>query len=109
MALISKTDLNGVTDMHVEIGETTYDLWLPVSFIRFKEAQNHRLPSDTMEMTVLPDRQFSSFNTLQQIIPAMFGGTDSVETWAYLYGESKFGNYAVKLTWRMRDLIIETT
>lgn len=86
MTLISKTDLNGVTDMHVEIGEAIYDLWLPVSFIRFKETQDHRLPSDTMEMTVLPDRQFSSFNILQQILPAMFGGTDSVETWAYLYG-----------------------
>lgn len=36
VTLISKTDLNGVTDMHVEIGDTTYDLWLPLSFIKFK-------------------------------------------------------------------------
>lgn len=64
------------------------------------------MPNDTMEMTVLPDRQFASFNSLQEILPAMFGGTDSTETWAYLFGESKFGNYPVKLTWKMRDLII---
>ena len=62
---ISKVDLNGVTDMHVDIGDVTYDLWLPVSFIVFKEVKDYRLSEDTMEMTVLPDRQFSSFTTLQ--------------------------------------------
>ena len=35
--LISKYDLNGVADMHVLIGDTVYDLWLPISFIKFKQ------------------------------------------------------------------------
>ena len=63
--------------MHVEVGDALYDLWLPVNFIKFKESNNHRLSGDTMEMTVLPDRQFSSFSNTQQILPVMFGGRDT--------------------------------
>lgn len=72
--------------MHVEVGDAIFDLWLPVSFIRFKEDKDYRLSSDTMEMTVLPDRQFANFSSMQEVVPVMFGGHDSVETWAYLVG-----------------------
>ena len=65
MILISKTDLNGVTDMHVDIGNTTFDLWLPVNFIKFREARDYRLSGDSIEMTVLPDRQFASLSRMQ--------------------------------------------
>ena len=34
--------------MHVDIGDTTYDLWLPVNFIKFKESQQHHLSNDTL-------------------------------------------------------------
>ena len=69
-------DLNGVSDVHLTIGSQIFDLWLPINFIRFKNFNNYRLPNDTMEMTVLPDRQFSSFTILQQIVPIMYGGSD---------------------------------
>jgi hypothetical protein len=86
LTLISKTDLNGVTDMHIQIGEAIYDLWLPANFICFKKTNDHRLGSDSVEMTVLPDRQFSSFSNVQEILPVMFGGRDVEETWGYLWG-----------------------
>ena len=60
--LISRADLNGVSDVHIQVDEMIYDLWLPINFIRFKHAANYRMPKDTLEMTVLPDRQFSSFS-----------------------------------------------
>jgi hypothetical protein len=60
-------------------------------------------------MTVVPDRQFSTFNNIQSLVPIMFGGNDGLETWAYLHGESKFGSHTIKLTWRPREVIIETT
>ena len=91
------------------MGDDIYDLWLPVSFIHFKEDKDYRMPKDMMEMVVLPDRQFASFTSLQEVLPVMLGGHDSVETWAYLVGECKFGRFAMKLTWRVHDLMIETT
>ena len=51
--------------MHVDIDDATYDLWLPICFIKFRENNDHRLSGDTLEMTVLPDRQFSSFNNIK--------------------------------------------
>ena len=62
-----------------------------------------------MEMVVLPDRQFASFASMQEVLPVMMGGHDSVETWGYLVGDCKFGKYSMKLTWRVHDLVIETT
>ena len=29
--LISRLDLNGVTDIHVQVDESIYDLWLPIN------------------------------------------------------------------------------
>ena len=46
--LISQLDLNGVTDIHVQVDESIYDLWLPINFIRFKQASNYRMPEDTV-------------------------------------------------------------
>ena len=51
--------------MHVEVGDVSYDLWLPVNFIKFKETKDYRLSADTLEMTVLPDRQFASFSSIK--------------------------------------------
>jgi hypothetical protein len=78
VSLISKTDLNAVTDMHVEVGDTVYDLWLPISFIRFKSMADYRMDNDEVEMTVVPDRQFSTFNNMQGLVPIMFGGNDGL-------------------------------
>ena len=74
VSLVSREDLNGVTDMRVEIGHNTYDLWLPVNFIRFRHSECHSVTGETLEMTILPDRQFASFESLSQVIPAMLGG-----------------------------------
>lgn len=60
-------------------------------------------------MTVVPDRQFSCFENVQKILPAMYGGRDGETQWAYLYGKSKFGAFTVKLTWINKELSIETS
>lgn len=51
-------------------------------------------------MNVLPDKQFSTFARMKEVASLMYGGRDEAEEWAYLYGESRFGNFTVKLTWR---------
>jgi hypothetical protein len=107
--LISKTDLNGVTDLHVQVDGKVYDLWLPATFIRFKRADAYKMQNDEVEMCILPDRQFSSCSALSELVPVMYGGKDSSEEWAYLYGESQFGSFPVKLTWREKELIVEAT
>ena len=43
VTLVSSVDLNGVTDMKVDVGSNGYDLWLPVCFISFKQAQQHNV------------------------------------------------------------------
>jgi hypothetical protein len=64
VSLISSSDLNGVTDMHVAVDGKFYDCWLPASFIRFKQTDRYRLQNDEEEMTVLPDRQFANFSSM---------------------------------------------
>jgi hypothetical protein len=107
VALISKEDLNGVTDMHITVGSKTYDLWLPASFIRFLKTDRYRMQSDIEEMVIVPDRQFATLARMSEVAPIMFGGRDSGEEWGYLYGESRFGNFTVKLTWREREVVVE--
>lgn len=51
-------------------------------------------------MNVIPDRQFASFESMKEITPVVYGGKDKFIEWAYLYGESKFGNFTIKLTWK---------
>lgn len=107
--LISKDDLNGVTDMHVSVGGRTYDFWLPATFIRFRRTDRYRMQNDEEEMTVVPDRQFASLARMEEVAPVMLGGRDAGEEWAYLFGESRFGSFTVKLTWREKELVIEAT
>jgi hypothetical protein len=64
--------------MHVEVGDTVYDLWIPLTFIRFKSIANYRMNNEEVEMTVVPDRQFSTFNNMQSLVPIMFGGNDGL-------------------------------
>jgi len=60
-------------------------------------------------MNIVPDRQFASFESLSGVMPAMFGGKEGFENWAYLWGESKFGCHAVRLCWKNHQLFIEAT
>ena len=60
-------------------------------------------------MMIVPDRQFASYEAVASIMPVMFGGREGFESWGYLMGESRFGTHAVRLTWRPRELAIETT
>lgn len=41
--LVSKSDLNGVTDVHIKVDERVYDLWLPVSFIQFEKSKSYHM------------------------------------------------------------------
>ena len=107
VALVSAVDLNGVTDMKVEVGNNSYDLWLPVCFIAFKQPQQHNVTGETLSMTLLPDRQFSSYQSVARVLPTIFGGTSGFESWGYLFGVSKFGSHAVRLTWRPREVTVE--
>jgi hypothetical protein len=109
VTLISKTDLNAVTDMRVDLGDLAYDLWLPINFIAFKSTKDYRITSEATEMTVVPDRQFASFHTMKDIVPMMYGGTDGSESWAYLYGDSLFGSHTIKVTWREKQVVMETS
>lgn len=86
VALISTSDLNGVTDVHVAVDNTMYDLWLPATFIRFRQTERYRMQNDEEEMNVLPDRQFASFNSMAEVAPLIFGGRDQSEEWGYLFG-----------------------
>jgi hypothetical protein len=45
VTLISKADLNAVTDMRVDLGDLAYDLWLPINFIAFKSTKDYRITS----------------------------------------------------------------
>ncbi len=74
--LISKNDLNGVTDLHISVGDKMYDLWLPASFIRFTKTDRYRMSSQVAEMVVVPDRQFASLQRMSEVAPVMFGGRD---------------------------------
>lgn len=69
--LISMTDLNGVTDVHVQVASKLYDLWLPANFIRFRQAKSYRMDNSEAGMSVVPDRQFSTFGRMSEVVGVM--------------------------------------
>ena len=98
-----------MSDVHVDVDGTIYDLWLPANFIKFKSTDKYRMLNDELEMVIVPDRQFVNCKIASGVIPLIYGGRDRDEEWGYLYGESKFGNFTAKLTWHDKQLTIDAT
>lgn len=58
------------------------------------------------QLTIQPDRQFSSYDRMSTVLPLHNRGYEDNMEIAYIHGKSKFGKFVVRFYWDDRQLTI---